>query len=195
MQMNEVQPTAEKSWFYEEGGKRKGPFPESDIADLIKSSIISHGTSVWTQGFKDWIKVEDTDLKIHLDSSTPPPLSGENINNTVVWVLGFGFWVLAFAPIIGYFLEWIVAGTVHGNEFSAEVAMANGQYFYVTIVLNIFLAFLDERRLKKAGHNTDKFKGWIWLVPVFLYQRAKSTKQNMSYFIAWIVCFFLILFG
>jgi hypothetical protein len=83
---------------------------------------------------------------------------------------------------------------MHG-EFGAQVAMANSKYWFVTLGLNIALAFFDEKRLKNAGHNTDKFKGWVWLVPVYLYQRAKATKQNLAYFIVWIVCFVLVLFS
>ena len=185
--MSEAQATTENNWFYEENGQRKGPVSENEMVQFIKSSVISHGTSVWKQGFPDWLKVENTDLRTHLDNSAPPPLSGEHINNTLVWVL-------AFAPLIGYFLEWIVAGAMHG-EFGAQVAMANSKYWFVTLGLNIALAFFDEIRLKNAIHNTDKFTGWVWLVPVFLYQRAKATKQNLAYFIVWIVCFVLVLFS
>jgi hypothetical protein len=184
--MNEAQESA-GNWFYEENGQRKGPVPEDKMIEFIKSSIISHGASVWRQGFPDWLKVENTELRIHLDNNSPPPLSGEHINNTVVWVL-------AFAPLIGYFVEWAIAGAVHGdNEYAAKVAMANSKYWFVTLALNIAISIFDEKRLKKAGHNTDKFRGWVWIVPVYLYQRARATKQNLAYFIVWIACFVLVL--
>ncbi len=187
--MSDVEVAMENKWFYEDKGQRKGPVSEDELIKLIKSSIISHGSSVWKEGFPDWLKVENTDLRIYLDNSSPPPLSGEHINNTIIWFL-------AFAPLIGYFLEWIVAGAVHGNnQFAAQVAMANSKYWFVTLALNIGLSVLDEKKLKKAGHNTDKFKGWVWLVPVYLFQRAKATKQNLAYFIVWIVCFVLVLFS
>lgn len=188
--MNEVQsPATENKWFYEENGQRKGPVSESEMVQFIKALVISHGTSVWKQGFPDWLKLENTDLRIHLDDSAPPPLTGDHINNTIVWVL-------AFAPLIGYFLEWVVAGVIYGeNLFAAQVAMAGSSYWFVTLGLNIALAFFDERRLRNAGHNTNKFKGWVWLVPVYLYQRAKATKQNLAYFIIWIICFILVLFS
>ncbi|UCV28798.1 DUF4339 domain-containing protein [Ferribacterium limneticum] len=182
--MSEAQ--SEAAWFYEENGQRKGPVVEPDLVKLIKASVISHGTAVWKQGFPDWLSVENTELRVHLDNTAPPPLSGEKINNTLVWLL-------AFAPLIGYFLEWFIAGAIHGNQVGAAIAMADSKYWFVTLGLNIALAFFDERRLKSAGHNTEKFKGWIWLVPVYLYQRAKATKQNLAYFIVWIVCFVLVL--
>lgn len=187
--MSEVQATTENNWFYEENGQRKGPISESEMIQFIKSSVILHDTSVWKRGLPDWLKVENTDLRVHLDNSAPPPLSGEHINNTLIWVL-------AFAPLIGYFLEWIVASAMHGgNEFRTQIAMANSKYWFITLGLNIGLAFFDEKRINNAGHNTDKFKGWVWIVPVYLYQRAKATKQNLAYFIVWIVCFVLVLFN
>jgi hypothetical protein len=139
----------------------------------------------------DWAKIETTELLIHLDKQkTPPPLTGEHINNNLVWFL-------AFAPILGYFLEWFVAGFVSGAtgscDYATEMAMADAKYWYVTIILNIALSYADELQLRKAGHNTDKFKGLVWLVPVYLYQRAQATKQNLVYFIVWIVSFILII--
>ena len=174
------------SWFYEHKGERKGGVEESDLISLIEEGIVSYGTSVWRQGLSDWQKVEDTELKVHLNNVSPPPLSGDHVNNTVVWIL-------AFAPIIGYLIEWFVAGAINGSEWKAEQAMAEAKYFYITVILNVGLSYLDERRLSQAGHNTEKFKGMTWLVPVYLFQRAKYLKQNMAYFIVWLVSFALIL--
>lgn len=182
--MSEAQETT--TWFYEDKGQRKGPISEPEMIQMIKSSVISYGTSVWKQGFPDWLKIENTDLEIHLDKSVPPPLLGENVNNTIVWVL-------AFAPIIGYFMEWMIAGAIYENEFAASLAMAVGKFWYVTVILNVVLSYWDERKLRDAGHNTEKFKAWCLIVPVYLYQRAKTTKQSLSYFIVWCVCFFIFL--
>ncbi|WP_105172353.1 DUF4339 domain-containing protein [Pseudoalteromonas sp. T1lg24] len=173
-------------WFYEYKGERKGGVGESEIIGLIENGTVSHGTSVWKKGFSDWTKIEDTELNIHLDKTSPPPLSGEHVNNTVVWIL-------AFAPIIGYFLEWVVAGAINSSEWKAEKAMAEAKYFYITIILNVALSYLDEKRLSQAGHNTEKFKGMTWLVPVYLFQRAKNLNHNMAYFAVWIVSFLLVL--
>lgn len=170
-------------WFYEEKGQRKGPVSEDTMVQLIKASTISRETPVWRQGFADWIALESSDLRAHLDTSRPPPLSGGNINNALVWIL-------AFAPVIGGFLELGLTELIYrGNVDAAESAMNEGKFWFVTLILNIALAFADEKLLTKAGHNTSKFKGWLWLVPVYLYQRAKATRQNLAYFMVWIVCF------
>ena len=60
-------------------------------------------------------------------------------------------------------------------------------------LLNIGLSFWDEKRLQEGGLNTEKFKGWVWLVPVYLFQRAKALKHNMAYFAVWIGAFVLML--
>lgn len=185
---NENQTAIDNVWFHEEEGQRKGPISEEDIIKLIKESKISYGTAVWKKGFPDWLKVENTDLRVHLEDFAPPPLSGEHVNNTLVWIL-------AFAPIIGLILEYFVAGIVHSdNQLAAEISVQSNKYWFVTLALNIVLSIFDEKQLKKAGHNTDKFKGWTWLVPVYLYQRAKNMKHNMAYFVVWIVCFVITLF-
>lgn len=185
----ESQTTTANAWFYEENGQRKGPLSDVGMIQLIKSNKISYGSSVWKKGFPDWLKIENTELGIHLEEIAPPSLTGEHVNNTFVWIL-------AFAPIIGIFLEGLLAGIIHGgNQFAAAIAISNHDYWFVTLALNIGLAYFDEKRLKEAGHNTDKFNGWVWIVPVYLYQRAKNLNQNLAYFIVWIVCFALTLAG
>jgi len=181
---DEAQATQVTAWFHEEDGQRKGPISNTEMISLIKLAKVSYGSAVWRKGFPDWLKVENTELAVHLAEVSPPPLSGELVNNTIVWVL-------AFAPVIGYFLEYLVAMAVYDNRFMAHGTVKNGNYWFIAVGLNIGLSFFDERRLKKAGHNTDKFKGWVWLVPVYLYQRAKTMKQSQAYFIVWLVCFAL----
>lgn len=173
------------SWFYENNGERKGGISEPELVKLIKAGVISHGTAVWEKGFPDWMCIENTELRQYLDNIAPPPLSGIHVNNSVVWVL-------AFAPVIGLCLEYFVAGVMYGNSYQAESAAANGNFWFITLILNIALCFWDEKRLEKAGIKTESFKGLTWLVPVYLYKRAQALKQNLAYFIVWVVCFCLM---
>jgi hypothetical protein len=175
-------------WFYEEKGQRLGGIDESAMIALIKSGKLGHGSNVWKQGFVNWMKLEDTPLRPHLDQLSPPPLTGQQVNNTVVWVLAFG-------PILGLFLESFVAMLAYSDEDLALDAVTNSQFFYISVALNILLSLWDSKRLQKAGHNTRAFKGWAWLIPVYLYQRAKHLKQNLAYFFVWLACFGLVLLG
>lgn len=176
----------DEGWFYEDKGERKRAATAQELVGLIESGILDRSSLVWKQGLNDWQRLGDTELRQHLNNQTPPALAGQHVNNTLVWVL-------AFAPLIGYMLEWMLAFAIHDSEFRAEKVMAKGGYWYITLALNILLGIFDEKRLQKAGHNTVRFKGWVWLVPVYLYQRAQHLQQNLAYFIVWLVCFALVL--
>ena len=174
-------------WFYEMSGQRNGPVQQEVIIELIRKGDLDKNSAVWKEGFSDWMKIDETELANCFDSTVPPPLSGQHLNNTTVWIL-------AFAPLIGYFLEWVIASIISGgNEYVAEVAMLESKYWFVTLALNIGLSYADEAKLRAAGYNTEKFKGVVWLVPVYLFQRAKATKQNLAYFIVWLFLFVLLL--
>lgn len=191
--MEETSFKQESDWFYEEQGQRKGPLPESRIIPLIKASNIKRNTLVWKKGFNDWKKVEDTELNAHLhrivstNTDLPPPLAREHVSNRIVWIL-------AFAPILGYFLEYFVAGAYYEDVEAAQDAVLDNKFWFVTLILNIGLSYLDAQRLKSAGYDTEKIKGWVWLVPVYLYQRAKHMHHSLVHFIVWLVSFATILF-
>ncbi|MBD9415243.1 DUF4339 domain-containing protein [Pseudomonas sp. PDM16] len=175
--------STENKWFYEEKGERLGGIDEATIISMIQSKRLGYGSLVWQKGFSGWVKLEETSLRNHLESISPPPLTGKHISNAVIWVL-------AFAPILGYFLECFVAGFVYnGNENRVLRAVDSGHFIYITIGLHILLSVWDENRLQKAGINTDRFKVWIWLAPVYIYQRTRILQHNLAYFITWMICF------
>jgi len=179
-------PPSENHWFYEENGERRGNLDDAQMIELIRAGQLDRRTPVWKTGYSDWLLLDETELRAHLDALSPPPLSGRHVDNTLAWVL-------AFAPLLGYLLEWILAFAIHDSELRAQRAMDEASYWYVTLGLNILLGVLDAKRLQKAGHDTRRFRGWVWLVPVYLYQRAKHLQHNLSYFVVWLVGFGLIL--
>lgn len=176
------------NWFYEVEGQRKGPITEEGIVALIKKGVVTYGTLVWKAGFPEWLKVEASELRSHLERVSPPPITGKHIGNGVVWTL-------AFAPLIGYVLESVFAYAVNSSDGAAEAAMNNSKYWFITLALNIGLSYFDEGKLNRAGYDTAKFKALAWLVPVYLYKRAKALNQSLGYFIVWLVCFVLTLFA
>lgn len=201
---SELEHKESRNWYYEEKGKRHGPVTEPEIIERIKAGILTYGSGVWTNGFSEWQKIETTDLKAHLGEMSPPPLQGDHINNSMAWVL-------AFAPIIGFIIQYIIALVsvsskltpqameVIGSEV-ALAAVASGKWWYVTLGLQALIADIDERRLKKAGHNTDyfsskNFRWWKIIAPVYLFQRAKALNQSLAYFWVWIGMFVLTLLG
>lgn len=163
-------------WYYALNGRRLGPVSNGDITRLLAQGTITNESLVWTAGFSDWLPIARTTLRKPL--AEPPPLTGCAVNNTFVWIV-------AFAPIIGTFLEYLVAGATHSNR---------NNLWFITLALNIVLTATDDWMLKQAGHDTKKW-GWMWwLVPVYLYKRAKALNQSLAYFTTWMICFFVSLF-
>jgi hypothetical protein len=164
-----------EQWFYELNGSRVGPVPKDQLLSLLGSRVLARTSLVWRQGMADWVPLDGAGVS-NAFTDTPPPLSGNAINNSIVW------W-LAVAPLLGAFAAGFLAGlTTVGVD----------KFWWTTLALNIGLSIADEKRLKKAGHDTSKM-GQAWLVPVYLFKRAKILRQNNAYFIVWIVLFGLSL--
>jgi hypothetical protein len=163
-------------WYYESKGERRGPIPESGIMNLYNAGIIKKDTLVWSQDFTDWLPMSQSGL-LHEVAMGPPPVSGNAVNNTIVW------W-LAFMPIIGSIIEYIIASALGAGSQSL---------WFITLGLNVWLCILDDRNLKKAGYNTKQL-GSSWIIPVYLFKRAKFLKQSYAYAIVWCVTFAILLF-
>jgi len=174
-------------WFYEKNGQRIGPMDEKQIIGLIENGGLDRQTLVWHPSLEQWQPLSNTQLAANISSPVcPPPLPSSSINNTIVWVL-------AFAPIIGIFCEGIIAGVIYSSEHRAMRAVENGEFFYISLLINIGLGYLDERTLKNAGVDTRAYGKMAWLIPVYLWKRAKALGQTPAYFWCWIVTFALIM--
>ena len=103
-------------------------------------------------------------------------------------------WVLALMPLLGEIIEGFVAGMFYGNGLRAAIAVHGGQFWWVTMAINIFLCWKDEKNLAAAGVDTSQFGKMLWLVPVYLYKRAKALGHSLAYFITWCVCFAILLY-
>ncbi len=165
-------------WYYVLGGKRIGPVEESEIASLLAQGKIEADTLVWHDGAIDWLPLHQTDLSHLLQSAQKvPAVTGDGVNNTIVWIL-------AFAPFIGLFAEGFLSTLTDSSI---------GNFWWATIAVNLGLSLWDAQKLKDSGHDTDKFTMAAFLVPVYLFVRASKLKQNAAYAWVWIVCFLLTL--
>lgn len=162
-------------WHYELNGARLGPVSEAEMLSLISTGKLSRGSFVWQKGMPDWITLDATLFSSQF-STSPPPLTGKAIDNTIVW------W-LAFAPLLSAFVAGALAA-------ATDKSITN--FWWVNPVLNIALSMVDEKKLETAGHDTKKL-GSAFLVPVYLFKRAQLLKQNKAYFIVWVVLFCLSL--
>ncbi len=176
------------NWHYEKNGVRYDNVTEEDIIERIRRGELNASTLVWQQGMLEWQPVSATSLaEILKQSEVPPALPGHRIPGDVVWTL-------AFAPLIGYILEMWTAG-LNGMSFErAYDAVSEGQYWFISLILNIALGYLDERKLRKSGVDTTAFGWLVWLIPVYLWRRAKILGQKPAYFWVWLVMLILVLF-
>lgn len=168
-------PDKPEAWHIEQKGERKGPFTAAQVTDMIRSNQLTRDSLSWRPGVADWTPLSNTSFSSNFDHE-PPPLTGAAVSNGLVWTL-------AFAPLIGEFIAGFFAGA-----FNSSI----NKFWWVTLALNIGLSLLDERKLKAAGHDTEKMGG-AWIVPVYLYKRSQVLKQNLAYFIVWVVCFVAML--
>ena len=159
-------------WHYELNGKRQGSVSYAEIKGLIKNQTLNQDTLVWKKGFDDWSRIKETELNELITNDEPPPLIGNKVKNTFIWLL-------AFAPIIGSIIE-------------GELIPSGSFIFW--FALNSGLAILDDIKLKNAGHKTNNLVWAIFLVPVYLWRRSTLTKQSKSYFWVWIVSFIISVF-
>ena len=167
--------TTGNEWHYELNGVKLGPVSHSEILSLISSSKLARGSYVWKKGMPDWATLDSTVFSSQF-SDSPPPLIGDAIDNTLVWFL-------AFAPLLSVFVAGFLSAATHKSMSS---------FWWVNLALNVALSIADQNKLQKAGHNTEKM-GAAWLVPVYMFNRAKILKQNNAYFIVWVVLFCLSL--
>lgn len=178
-------------WHYQKNGARHVAMTDEEISALIEQRTIDGNTLVWTPTLGAWTPLAQTDLARFLQTiTTPPPLPGSSVSNTVVWLL-------AVAPFVGLMLEGMIGSMTAGNPAYAEqaaiAAIASGEFFYVTLALNIGLSLFDELRLKRAGTDTSGFGKMAFIVPVYLWKRAKSLGQKPTYFYVWIAVFAIAL--
>jgi hypothetical protein len=114
----------------------------------------------------------------HIASDAPREHAVAPAGNLIVWLL-------ALSPIVGIFFEmlgivligmpWLIVPDV------------------VALALSIYLGYADQRKLKAMGHDTSRL-GPPWLVPIYLFKRARMLKHKLTYFIVWCaLCVGLIL--
>lgn len=176
--------SAEQAWYYEWSGQRLGPLSAAEMQALIAKATLTRGSLVWRSGLEAWTPIESTELGEQLKLTTPPPLDGARVNNNVVWLL-------AVSPLlIGALRYGLALFDAHGNELLADRLLAQNRYWAAGPIVSIALSYWDEAVLKKAGVNT-RLLGQAWLVPVYLFKRAKALAQTPAYAWVWVGLFVL----
>lgn len=93
-------------------------------------------------------------------------------------------WLLALAPVLGTLLE---------KALGRAIGINPNYLFFITIVLNVGLAFYDAKIIAKSGFDIS-LMGSTWLVPVYLKKRAEVLGESKAYFYVWCLMFIIMFF-
>lgn len=78
-------------------------------------------------------------------------------------------WFICFLPLIGLFLE---------NYATSKYV---GIFLWTLIIILMpICCFADLKKLTKAGYNTQSLKKWIWLSPVYVFNRERLTGRDVN---------------
>jgi GYF domain 2 len=171
--------TPPENWYFIIDGRKEGPITREEIKELISSNQLTQEDLVWKTGMADWSTIRGTDLNSGL--SEPPPISGEHVNNSIVWLWTF----TPLIPVSSILFQQGVAAS-HLTSYSL------GVWF----LINTIMWWLDGQQIKNAGHNREGWRYWVLLlVPAYLFARAAKLKQNNAYAILWVVIWVLSTFA
>jgi len=171
-------------WHYAIASGRKGPVNSESLEKLFADGRIDHETLVWKTGMSDWIPLAQCgDFSALAMPQVPPPISDKAMGNGYIWAL-------ALAPIWGSIAQ--ILATEIRVALTGEAFVLYSQMWGVMIAVNIGSVILDIGRLKLSGYNTGKIKWWMYLlVPIYIFQRDKIVKADMTRFWVWIGAFLL----
>jgi hypothetical protein len=176
MESSNQNESLDQKWFYSSAGNKIGPVLIDEIKSKYKQGVINDETLVWRNGFLDWKKVKETEIFEQPVILAPPPLIGNAVNNTFVWML-------SIVPVIGAIVLTYYKANYNDTSYFAEVI------FFM--ILNSLFSALDESKLRKAGYDSHNIFWAIILVPVYLWKRSNITKQSKYYFWVWFIALFL----
>jgi len=126
------------------------------------------GVEFFTQG----------NYEMKMDFVTSPESTTSVVDNRIIWVL-------ALTPIVGILVE-LLGLVMIGLPIPILPEI-------VVIVLGIPLAYADQKKLKAIGHDTSQM-GQPWLVPIYLFKRAKILNHKAKYLTVWCgLCILMIL--
>lgn len=162
-----------QEWYFEQDGSRQGPVPLESLLALLASKSVTGETLVWNASFGAvWKRLAD----VHPSSTNPdgpPPLPQARLRTN-----DFFAWTIALLPIIGSAVELVV------------MADAGTTPHYGITGLMYFLAYsllcaADAGQIRKSGSTEAPFF-WFWLVPVYLYKRARLLRRSLTLLWVWI---------
>ena len=131
--------TPSNGWYLNENGKITGPWSKSDIEAKEKSQKIDGNTSVWHEGFPQWKPLAACGL-----SSNPPPLSGNEIDNTIFGFLAFSpIWITVIWRILNGFIQVSIVEKISGPASAKLIESFSPGGTLLTDIIRYTVAVMD----------------------------------------------------
>lgn len=165
------------NWYYVKKGQHCGPLNLEQIRALVSEGAITSDTSVWP-GAGEWLPASQTALGgLFTQANVPPPLTGSQVGNQYVWA-SIGAIVLVTAAQLA-------------NIASGASSNTSGIWSMVFVVATLVFLYLDERKVRKAGHPSPASWWMLVFLPAYYWRRARLLGQRKHHFWIWIGLFVL----
>jgi hypothetical protein len=165
-----------EEWFYIAGSGRSGPVSFAVLKKMVAEGHCTPETSVWKAGLPDWVKFSD--YHETAVAAAPEHTAVKSAGNRYVWAL-------AFAPLWGGIVQ--IMATETRIALTKKSLVYYSQMWWIIVVINIMVCYLDYRNLKKNGQDVRAIDKWLCLlVPVYLYRRDIKAPAKITRFCIWI---------
>ena len=182
---------SDRSWFYAANGQQQGPYPESQLRDLMARGTVRADTLVWSEGMAGWQKAGEIPGLMSAAAARPPampqagapPMAGgggyavsggslsidfgilEFVWRTLVAVIGMA--VVIPAPwVLVWYMKWLVpCVSVPGRpnlSFEGR-AMTIVPWFFGAVLVAIVISFLDVKALNLVESIIQFALSWLFV--------------------------------
>lgn len=183
-------------------------FTQDKLLEMIESGMLNPNLLVRYTGDTNWTEIKDFQFRQDQASYAPamplinekhmaaePPVAAKQYADSKLGLAVVFF--MSMAPFFGLFIRAFLIGAnapdyLSDSDFMdwLSASMRNGDFWYATLILNLLFLAIDFAQLKKHGVNAKTtFGHFFFLVPVYLYKRAKYFSINQVALIAWVVAF------
>ena len=182
---------SDRSWFFASQGQQQGPYPETQLRELIASGAVTAETLVWSEGMSGWQKAGDIPGLLSGAAGGPPPLrssggpllsggvaGGQSLSvDLSIWaLLGrallflIGFLLVIPAPWVATsFYRWFVERLRVPQRPSLGFTGKPTDIWYVFVILALcsYAGFSNVRYLPLILIPLQAFLSWMtvrWIV-------------------------------
>jgi len=117
-----------------------------------------------------------------------------NLSNKWVWMLAIiPTIILLIVPLFGLYPDAYFKNSSSYGYLYYDYVWYPVIFLCISLLVTVIFVFIDSKELKRNGINGNWWIIGFFLIPVFLYMRAKKTTNKFNYVICWGVLFILFL--